>query len=128
MNKLIKISELSKLLNLVDTKTKKPLNYILRYWEKEFIEIKPKKINNRRYYTSKQVETIRMIKFLLKDKGMTVKGVKNFLNLRSNKLDVYNSHSLKANYIKNYFSEKSSILLRKINKIKKYGKKNSSKS
>ena len=44
MNKLIKISELSKMLNLVDPMTKKPLNHILRYWEREFKEIKPKKL------------------------------------------------------------------------------------
>ena len=43
MSKLIRISELSKMLNLVDPLTKKPLNHILRYWEREFKEIKPKK-------------------------------------------------------------------------------------
>ena len=48
MSKLINISELSKMLNLIDPKTKKPLNHVLRYWEKEFKEIRPKKINNRR--------------------------------------------------------------------------------
>ena len=74
MNKLIKISELSKMLNLVDPMTKKPLNHILRYWEREFKEIKPKKINNIRYYSSKQIEIIKMIKFLLKSKGMTILG------------------------------------------------------
>ena len=52
MNKLLNISELSKKLNLINKKTKKPLNHILRYWEKEFKEIKPKKINNQRYYSS----------------------------------------------------------------------------
>ena len=41
MNKLISISELSKILNLVDPISKKPLNHILRYWEKEFKIIKP---------------------------------------------------------------------------------------
>ena len=59
MKKFIKITELSKMLNLIDPKSKKPLNYILRYWEKEFKEIRPKKINNRRYYTSEQVEIIK---------------------------------------------------------------------
>ena len=54
MSKLINISELSKMLNLIDSKTKKPANHVLRYWEKEFKEIKPKKINKRRYYSSKQ--------------------------------------------------------------------------
>ena len=50
MSKLFRISEVSKILNLVDPLTKRPLNYILRYWETVFKEIKPKKINNRRYY------------------------------------------------------------------------------
>ena len=82
MSKLITISELSKILNLVN-KQNKPSNHILRYWEKVFKQIKPKKINNRRYYSLEQVETIKMIKFLLKNKGMTVSGVKNLLNLNN---------------------------------------------
>ena len=43
MSKFINISQVSKILNLVDPSSKKPLNYILRYWEKEFKEIRPKK-------------------------------------------------------------------------------------
>ena len=94
MSKLLKISELSKILNLVDPKTKKPLNYILRYWEKEFKEIKPKKINNQRYYSVKQIEIIKMISFLLKNKGMTISGVRKKLKSNANKLDEQNTHSL----------------------------------
>ena len=124
MKKLITISDLSKLLNLVDN-NKKPLNYVLRYWEKEFNEIKSKKIKNRRYYTFEQVETIKLIKFLLKNKGMTINGVKNFLKSNINKLDDYNSHSLKAEYYRKKFEEKSKKFLDKIKKLKKYGKKNS---
>ena len=45
----------------MNPKTRKPLNHILRYWEKEFKEIKPKKINNRRYYSNKQIEEIKKI-------------------------------------------------------------------
>jgi len=126
MNKLISISELSKMLNLVDPKTKKPLNHVLRYWEKEFISIRPKKINNRRYYSAKQVEIIKMVKFLLRNKGMTILGVKNILKLNINKLDVDNNHSLKADYYKTYLKTKSKAVLEKINKLKSYGKKNSS--
>ena len=126
MDKLISISEASKILNLINPITKKPLNHTLRFWEKKFKEIKPKKINNRRYYTSKQLEIIKMIKFLLKNKGMTISGVQNYLNLNTNKLDDNNNHSLKAEYYKNYLSKKSKLLLDKINKVKNYGKKNSS--
>ena len=124
MNKLITISELSKHLNLVSIKNGKPLNYILRYWEKEFKQIKPKIINKRRYYSFKQVEIIKFIKFLLKDKGMTIIGVKKVLKSNINKLDDYNSHSLKAHYFKNNLKIKNKSVLEKLNKLKNYGKKN----
>ena len=126
MNKYLTISEVSKILNLINPKTKKPLNHILRYWENEFKEIKPKKINSRRYYSQDQVEIIKMIKFLLKNKGMTVLGVKKLLNFKANKLDVNNTHSLKADYYKKLLKSRSKVLLQKINKLKNYGKKNSS--
>ncbi len=126
MNKLVNISELSKILNLVDPQTQKPLNHILRYWEKEFKEIRPKKINNRRYYSPEQVEIIKLIKFLLKNKGMTISGVRNTLHSNINKLDDNNRHSLKAEYYKKALKAKSKKLLEKLTKIKSYGKKNSS--
>lgn len=126
MNKFISISKLSKMLNLVDPKTKKPLNHVLRYWEKEFSAIRPKKINNRRYYSTKQVEIIKMIKFLLKNKGMTILGVKKMINLNINKLDVDNDHSLKNDYYKKSLKTKSKAVLEKIYKLKNYGKKVSS--
>ena len=128
MKKFYNISEISKILNLIKESNKKPLNHIIRYWEKEFKQIKAKKINNRRYYSLKQVETLKLIKFLLKNKGMTINGVKKILNLNINKLDDYNSDSLKADYYKNIFKNKSRNILEKIKKLKKYGKKNSFKS
>jgi len=128
MKKFYNISEISKILNLIKESNKKPLNHIIRYWEKEFKQIKAKKINNRRYYSLKQVETLKLIKFLLKNKGMTINGVKKILNLNINKLDDYNSDSLKADYYKNIFKNKSRNILEKIKKLKNYGKKNSFKS
>ena len=126
MDKLINISDLSKILDFVDPLTKKPQNHILRYWEKEFKEIKPTKINNRRYYTIKQVEVVKIIKFLLKNNGMTILGVKKLLNKKTNKLDYDNFHSLKADYHKVNLKNKSKLILEKINKIKIYGKKDTS--
>ena len=123
MSKLINITELSKLLGLIDLKTKKPTNYILRYWEKQFKQIKPKIFNKRRFYSEKQIEMIKMIKFLLKDKGMTINGVKNILKYKINSLDDYNSYSLKADYLKENIKIKSKNILEKIKKIKRYGKK-----
>ena len=127
MKKLINISELSRLINLVDSKTKKPLNYILRYWEKQFSQIKPTTINNRRYYSNKNVEKIKLIKYLLKDKGMTINGVKNVLKSKINNLDDYDSYSLKADYQKIIIKDKSKAILEKIKKIR-YGKKITRKS
>ena len=128
METFISIGELAKILNLINVKTKKPLNHVLRYWEKEFKQIKPKIIRNRRYYSKKQIELIKMIKFLLKDKGMTITGVKNALDSNINKLDVYNSHSLKTDYFRNQLKEKSNKLLEKVKRIRRYGKKNTFKS
>ena len=119
MDKLINISELSKILDIINVKTKKPSNYILRYWEKEFKQIKPTIIKNRRYYSEKQVNNIKLIKFLLKDKGMTVNGVKNLLKSNINSLDDYNSYSLKADYLKKNIKDKTKNILEKINKLKK---------
>ena len=128
MRKLINISEASKILNLVDPKTKKPLNHILRFWEKEFKQIKPLKINNRRYYSPKQIEIIKSIKYLIKKKGLTISGTKELLKSNINKLDENDNHSLKATYYKKILKLKSKKILEKISKIKSYGKKNSSKS
>ena len=128
MSKFFKISEVSVYLDLVNPLSKKPLNHILRYWEKEFRQIKPKKINNRRYYSTEQVEIIKKIKFLVKNKGMTISGAKKLLNLNINKLDDYDLDSLKTDYYKDVLRNKSKNLLNKIKNLKKYGKKNSSKS
>ena len=124
MSKLITISELSKKLGLIKSNKNKSSNYILRYWEKEFKEIRPKLINKRRYYSSDQVSVIKFIKTLLKDNGMTIKGVKKILSLNKN-LDYNELHGLSADYYKKNIKDKSKIILEKIKKLKKtYGKKN----
>ena len=128
MTKYVKISDVSKILNLIDPKTKKPQNHTLRYWEKNFNEIAPKKINNQRYYSLEQVEKLKIIKYLLKREGMTISGVKNILKSNANKLDVNNNISLKTKYFNEKLKLKSKNLLIKINKIRNNGKKNSSKS
>ena len=96
----------------------------MRYWEKEFKQIRPLIIKKRRYYSEKQINTVKLIKFLLKDKGMTINGVKKVLESKINSLDDYNSNSLKADYYKAKIKLKSNDILNKIKKIKKYGKKN----
>ena len=82
------IGEVAELLNLKNSKSGKLNTYTLRFWEKEFKQIKPILLNNRRrYYDKKTVELLVKIKYLLKDKGMTIKGVKNMLNSKKFDLD-----------------------------------------
>ena len=99
-------------------------NPTLRYWEKEFKQIKPKFINNRRYYSLKQVEQIKLIRHLLKEKGMKINGVKKLLNLGNYELDYKENFSLKDKFYKEILKDKTKKLLEKIKKIK-HGKKNS---
>ena len=83
------IGEVTKLLNLIDKKTGKPQTHTIRYWEKQFRQIKPVIMaGNRRYYSEKNINTIKLIMNLLKNQGMTIKGVKKILeNKKTNKLD-----------------------------------------
>lgn len=52
----------------------------IRYWESEFPHIKPK-INQsgKRAYTDKNIQAVRMIQYLLRDKRMTIEGAKLYL-------------------------------------------------
>ena len=120
-NKLLSISDLAKKLNLINKKTDKVSTHTLRFWETKFKQVKPTKLNgNRRYYSNKQVKKITLIKFLLKDKKISIDGVKEILKNDINNLDDFHSSSIKAEYIK----KKSINLLTKLKKINIYGKKN----
>ena len=65
-----------------------------------------------------------LIKFLLKEKGMTINGVKSLLKSNINSLDDYHSDSLKTDYHKEKIKSKSKVILEKIKNLKRYGKKN----
>ena len=57
---------------------------LLRYWEKEFPFISPKKAGgNIRQYRKEDIENIRLVYHLVKEKGMTLQGAK--LRLKANK-------------------------------------------
>ena len=82
------IGEVAEILNLKNVNNGKLNTYILRFWEKEFKQIKPLVLNNRRrYYDMKTVNLLKKIKYLLKDEGMTIKGVKNMLDKKRFNLD-----------------------------------------
>jgi len=113
------ISEVVKILGL-KSKNKQTLpTHTIRFWEKEFKQIKPKILNgNRRYYDEKSIQLLKKIHFLLKDQGMTISGVKKILNSSSSlKLDEISNHSINADNFKNKV-EKISSIIKSIKKIK----------
>ena len=74
------IGEVAKELDLIDKKTGHLQTHTIRYWETQFKQIKPSvKAGRRRYYSPTDLKTIRYIKFLLKEKGLTINGVKKIL-------------------------------------------------
>ena len=79
------IGEVDKELNLIETETGKAKTYILRFWEKEFPQLKPKlRAKGRRYYTAENVKLLKKIQYLLKDKGLTIKGAKKIIENKDN--------------------------------------------
>ena len=114
------IGEVAKILDLVN-KEKKTLNtHTIRYWEKEFKQIKPKIFNgSRRYYNNEVIEILKKIKYLLKDQGMTINGVKKVLNSdKSLKLDELPNNSINANYNIKMKLKKISTLIKQIKILK----------
>jgi len=114
------IGEVAKILDLVNKKNGKFNTHTIRFWEKEFKQIKPKILNgNRRYYNNDTIEVLKKVQFLLKNQGMTINGAKKILNAdKSIKLDVLQNNSINAKYnIKNKLI-KISNLIKHIKKIK----------
>ena len=113
------IGEVTKILGLKSKKTKSLPTHTIRFWEKEFKQIKPKILNgNRRYYDEKNIKILKKIHFLLKDQGMTVNGVKKLLdNDEPLKLDEITNHSIKADNLKNKLVRISNII-KELKKIK----------
>ena len=76
------IGEVAKILDLKVNKKGSLPTHIIRFWETQFKQIKPKILNsNRRYYDEKNIDLLKKIKYLLKDQGMTINGVKKILDL-----------------------------------------------
>ena len=106
------IGEVTKILGLKSKKNKSLPTHTIRFWEKEFKQIKPRILNgNRRYYDEKNIKILKKIHFLLKEQGMTVNGVKKLLNNDEPlKLDEMTNHSIKANNLKNKLVKISNII------------------
>jgi len=74
------ISEVSKITDLEQ--------YVLRYWESEFDQLKPAKNRaGNRIYTNKDIKLILFIKQLLRDQRYTIEGAKQVLESYSPEAD-----------------------------------------
>ena len=105
------IGEVAKLLNLVNKKTGKLSTHTLRFWEKEFKQLKPVILSgNRRYYDNNTIKIIKKIQYLLKDKGMTIKGVKKLLNIKDSELDENNNKTINNVLLKTKIKNISNLL------------------
>ena len=115
------ISEVVEIIGLKSKKGKLKPTHTLRYWEKEFNQIKPRILKgSRRYYDEKNIEILMKVKFLLKDKGMTIKGAKKELERDYSKLDEINNISINPSNFKYKLKKISNIL----KDLKNNGKKN----
>ena len=106
------IGEVAKILNLKSNKKGEVPTHIIRFWETQFKQIKPKILNsNRRYYDENCINLLKKVKFLLKDQGMTINGVKKILNgQQSLKLDEMANNSIRADNLRNKLVKISKIV------------------
>ena len=106
------IGEVAKILDLKSNKNGNYSTHIIRFWEKQFYQIKLKIMNsNRWYYDETTINLLKKVKFLLKDQGMTIKGVKKILNSEASlELDELANNSIKANNLRNTIKKISKIV------------------
>lgn len=66
---------------------------LIRFWEKEFDILKPKKNKKgNRLFTKGDIENLHLIYYLVKERGYTLDGAKQ--KLKDNKVDVINDHEM----------------------------------
>ena len=106
------IGEVAKILDLKSNKNGNYSTHTIRFWEKQFYQIKPKIMNsNRRYYDEPTINLLKKVKFLLKDQGMTINGVKKILNSKKTlDLDEIANNSIKADNFRNKLVKISKII------------------
>ena len=106
------IGEVAKILKLKSNKKGTLPTHIIRFWEKQFKQIKPKILNaNRRYYDQNSINLLKKIKFLLKNQGMTINGVKKILNSEESlELDEIANNSIKTDNLRNKLFKISKIV------------------
>ena len=112
------IGEVAKILNLINEKNGSLSTHTIRFWEKEFKQIKPMIFyGKRRYYDEEAINVLKKIKYLLKDRGMTLNGVKKALNSKDSVIDeLYNNTIKQKNIIKSKLHNIKNILTTMKNK------------
>ena len=111
-NKIYKtIGEVAKILNLVDKKTGKLSTHTIRFWEKEFKQVKPYIFaGRRRYYDDNSIKILKKIHFLLKNKGMTIKGAQKQLQGQNSQLDEVNNKTINRKNLQTKLNKISKLI------------------
>ena len=109
------ISEVLKILNTDNNSTKNLQLHTIRFWETQFKQLKPKRLNKRRYYDNKNIDILLKIQFLIKNQGMTINGVKKALDNKNLDIDLHEKKNINSKIFK--------FRLNKINKLLKNLKK-----
>ena len=106
------IGEVAEILELKSKNKGVFSTHTIRFWETQFKQVKPKLLNsNRRYYDQKTIDILKKIKFLLKEQGMTINGVKKILdNLEPLKLDEISNQSIRTDNLKKKIIKISDII------------------
>ena len=114
------IGEVAKELGLINEKNGNLQTYTIRFWETQFKQMKPTiRAGNRRYYSNKDFEIIKKVKFMLKDQGLTIKGVKKILNKGIiNKLDLKHNSSVIGSFDSSTIKKKVKSISKIIKEIK----------
>lgn len=68
--------------------------YTLRFWEKEFPALNPKKTGGGRLYTQQDIDLLRLIHHLVKEQGLTIKGARE--RLKTSRQQVINQQEIVA--------------------------------
>ena len=91
--------------------------HVLRFWEKKFNFVKPKKSETgRRYYSNQDIINLEIIKDLLHEKGYTISGAIKYMK-NGNNLEKFNANSQS---LINKINQTSDLISMAKNILKKY--------
>jgi DNA-binding transcriptional MerR regulator len=117
-NHLMSISQVATLLGLMNKKKQKPSTHVLRFWETKFKQLKPTILSgNRRYYSPKNIEVVKMIIYLLKKQGLTINGAIKLMDSMVIGLDDTKVSSIKTDYYKKNILKKIKVISDRIKKL-----------